>query len=63
MKRFDSGEALAKEMGLRAEVLKTTFDAYNVSAQTKNDPFGKKVRTPRSGAEGALRRCPVLFQR
>jgi hypothetical protein len=43
MKRFESGEALAKEMGLKPEVIKKTFDAYNVSAKTKNDPFGKKV--------------------
>jgi len=43
MKRFESGDALAKEMGLRPEVVKKTFDAYNVSAKTKKDPFGKKV--------------------
>jgi hypothetical protein len=43
MKRFEGGEALAKEMGLRPDVIKKTFDAYNVSARTKKDPFGKKV--------------------
>ena len=43
MKRFESGEALAKEMGLKPEVLKKTFDAYNVSATTKKDPFNKKA--------------------
>ena len=46
MKRFESGEALAKEMGLKPEVLKKTFDDYNTSARTKKDPFGKKVRAP-----------------
>ncbi|KIP08490.1 hypothetical protein PHLGIDRAFT_18921 [Phlebiopsis gigantea 11061_1 CR5-6] len=42
MKRFESGEALAKEMGIPASVLKKTFDDYNVVARTKKDPFGKK---------------------
>jgi flavocytochrome c len=42
MKRFESGEALAKEMGLKPAVLKKTFDDYNNSVRTKNDPFGKK---------------------
>jgi lambda repressor-like predicted transcriptional regulator len=44
MKRFDSGAAVAKEMGISPETLKKTFDAYNTSARTKKDPFGKKVR-------------------
>lgn len=44
MKRFESGEALAKEMGIPASVLKKTFDDYNTVAKTKKDPFGKKVR-------------------
>ena len=43
MKRFDSGEALAKEFGLDASVLKKTFEDYNQSVRTKKDPFGKKV--------------------
>ena len=43
MKRFDSGEALAKEMNLDPSVLKATFDKYNKGAREKNDPFGKKV--------------------
>ena len=43
MKRFESGEDLAKEMGLKPEVLKKTFEAYNTSATTKQDPFGKKA--------------------
>jgi hypothetical protein len=42
MKRFESGEALAKEMGLKPEVLKATFDKYNAGAKAKKDPFGKK---------------------
>ena len=44
MKRFDSGEALAKEFGLPPAVLKKTFDAYNLAAKTKKDKFAKKVR-------------------
>ena len=43
MKRFESGEALAKEMGIKPEVLKKTFDDYNQIAKAKKDPFGKKV--------------------
>jgi flavocytochrome c len=42
MKRFESGEALAKEFGLAPEVLKKTFEDYNQSVRTKKDPFGKK---------------------
>jgi hypothetical protein len=42
MKRFDSGEALAKEFGFPA-VLKKTFDEYNLAAKTKKDRFAKKV--------------------
>ena len=44
MKRFENGEALAKEIGISAAELKKTFDDYNVSVRTKKDPFGKKVR-------------------
>jgi hypothetical protein len=44
MKRFESGDAVAKEMGISPAVLKKTFDDYNTSARTKQDPFGKKVR-------------------
>lgn len=43
MKRFDSGEALAKEFGVAPEILRKTFDDYNVSVRTQKDPFGKKV--------------------
>ncbi|TFK53907.1 Flavocytochrome c [Heliocybe sulcata] len=42
MKRFESGEALAKEMGISTQALKKTFDDYNVAVRTKKDPFGKK---------------------
>ncbi|KAF8549028.1 Flavocytochrome c [Imleria badia] len=42
MKRFDSGEALAKEMGISPAYLKKTFETYNAGAKTKKDPFGKK---------------------
>ena len=48
MKRFESGEALAKEMGLKPEVLKKTFDEYNAGVKAKKDPFGKKVRRSRA---------------
>jgi hypothetical protein len=43
MKRFDSGEALAKEMGISPAYLKKTFEAYSAGAKAKKDPFGKKV--------------------
>ncbi|KZT24194.1 Flavocytochrome c [Neolentinus lepideus HHB14362 ss-1] len=42
MKRFESGEVLAKEIGITPAALKKTFDEYNVIAKTKKDPFGKK---------------------
>ena len=42
MKRFNSGEALAKEFGLPASVLKKTFEDYNHSVRTQKDPFGKQ---------------------
>ena len=45
MKRYESGEALAKDMGIPTAVLKKTFDDYNTVARTKKDPFGKKVNT------------------
>ncbi len=43
MKKFDSGEALAKEFGLPPAVLKNTFNDYNLVAKTKKDKFAKKV--------------------
>jgi len=43
MKRFENGEALAKEFGLKPEVLQKTFDEYNaIHEDPKKDPFGKK---------------------
>ncbi|KAI0800025.1 fumarate reductase [Fomes fomentarius] len=42
MKRYESGEALAKDWGISPSVLKQTFDEYNEVARTKKDPFGKK---------------------
>ncbi|KAG5350492.1 putative fumarate reductase [Termitomyces sp. T112] len=42
MKRFDNGNALAKEFGLDPSVLRKTFNDYNQSVRTKKDPFGKK---------------------
>jgi len=42
MKRFESGEALAKEMGIPPAHLKKTFETYNAGAKAKKDPFGKK---------------------
>ncbi|THH14807.1 hypothetical protein EW146_g5586 [Bondarzewia mesenterica] len=46
MKKFESGEALAKEMGLKPEALKKTFDDYNTVVRTKKDPFNKKFFSP-----------------
>jgi hypothetical protein len=44
MKRFESGEALAKEIGIEPQVLKRTFDDYNlISSGKAKDPFGKQV--------------------
>jgi len=42
MKRFESGDALAKEFGLAPAVLKKTFEDYNKVVRSKKDPFGKK---------------------
>ncbi|KAG6378370.1 Flavocytochrome c [Boletus reticuloceps] len=46
MKRFDSGEALAKEMGISPAHLKKTFETYNAGAKARKDPFGKKFFSP-----------------
>ncbi|OSX66546.1 hypothetical protein POSPLADRAFT_1038654 [Postia placenta MAD-698-R-SB12] len=45
MKRYESGEQLAKDMGLKPEALKKTFDTYNAVVKSKKDPFGKKFFT------------------
>ncbi|KAG2230513.1 hypothetical protein INT48_008318 [Thamnidium elegans] len=43
MKRFDSGEALAKEMGISPQHLEQTFETYNKIADGKvKDPWGKR---------------------
>ncbi|CAO3631701.1 unnamed protein product [Cunninghamella blakesleeana] len=43
MKRFESGEELAKEMGVPASKLAETFDTYNKIAEGKiKDPWGKR---------------------
>lgn len=43
MKRFESGDELAKEMGLSKEKVKAAFDDYTAIAKgDKKDPFGKK---------------------
>ncbi|KAI9316695.1 FAD binding domain-containing protein [Dichotomocladium elegans] len=43
MKKFDSGEALAKEMGIPPSKLKETFDTYNaIAAGKQKDPWGKR---------------------
>ncbi|KAI9484612.1 FAD binding domain-containing protein [Zychaea mexicana] len=43
MKKFDSGAALAKEMGVSPEKLKETFETYNAIADGKQkDPWGKR---------------------
>ena len=42
MKQFNSGEELAKEMGISPDVLKNTFDTYNEVAKKGTDQYGKK---------------------
>ncbi|KAJ7647556.1 fumarate reductase, partial [Roridomyces roridus] len=42
MKRFENGDELSKEFGLKPEVLKKTFADYNEVVRSKKDPFGKK---------------------
>eukprot|EP00943_MAST-04B_sp_MAST-4B-sp1_P009204 g9204.t1 len=41
MKHFDSGAALAAEMGIPVSQLKESFDQYNEYAKKGSDPFGK----------------------
>jgi hypothetical protein len=44
MRKFNSGEELAKEIGCGAEAVKKTFDEHNKYAKNPgSDPFGKKV--------------------
>lgn len=42
MKRFENGAELAADIGVSPDVVKKTFDDYNVAAKTGNCPFGKK---------------------
>ncbi|KAL7411209.1 FAD binding domain-containing protein [Mrakia frigida] len=43
MKRFETGQDFAKEMGIKPEVLQETFDKYNAIVDGKaKDPYGKK---------------------
>ena len=41
MKHFESGAALAAEMGIPTAQLKASFETYNEAARTGKDPFGK----------------------
>lgn len=43
MRRFENGEALAKEMGISPKKLEKTFEEYNeIAAGKRKDPWGKK---------------------
>lgn len=43
MKRFETGEEVAKEMGISVDKLRKTFDNYmEIAKDPKKDPFGKK---------------------
>ncbi|PKY39618.1 fumarate reductase [Rhizophagus irregularis] len=43
MKKINSGEELAKEIGVSVSQLKATFDDYNdIASGKKKDPYGKK---------------------
>lgn len=42
MRLFKHGDDIAKEIGVPASKLKSTFDAYNEVARTKKDPYGKR---------------------
>jgi len=42
MKKYDTGAALAKELGVSESVLDKTFKTYNEGAANKKDAFGKK---------------------
>lgn len=42
MKRYNNGAELAKDMGISADHLKSSFDKYNEHAKNKSCPFGKK---------------------
>eukprot|EP01119_Soliformovum_irregulare_P006542 TRINITY_DN18667_c0_g1_i1.p2 TRINITY_DN18667_c0_g1~~TRINITY_DN18667_c0_g1_i1.p2 ORF type:complete len:110 (+),score=30.94 TRINITY_DN18667_c0_g1_i1:183-512(+) len=42
MKKYDTGAALAKEIGVSESVLDATFKKYNEGAASKKDQFGNK---------------------
>ncbi len=42
MTRYETGAALAKDMGIPVSKLDDTFKKYNDVAKNGNDPFGKK---------------------
>jgi flavocytochrome c len=42
MKKFNSGNEVAREMGIDPSHLRETFEKYNRCAQTKSCPYGKK---------------------
>jgi len=42
MKKYETGAALAKELGVSESVLDKTFKTYNEGAASKKDAFGKK---------------------
>lgn len=45
MKQFESGQALADDMGIPLDNLKKSFAQYNEYAKAGTDPFGKKYFT------------------
>jgi flavocytochrome c len=45
MKRFENAEGLAKELGVKVENIKNTFDKYNECASKGTDQYGKKFFT------------------
>lgn len=45
MKKFNSGEELAKEMNITPQKLQESFDAYNEAAKKGTDQWGKKFFT------------------
>uniref|UniRef100_A0A146LJV0 Putative fumarate reductase n=1 Tax=Lygus hesperus TaxID=30085 RepID=A0A146LJV0_LYGHE len=42
MKQLQSGEALAKEMQIQPQQLEQTFKEFNMSMETKRDPYGRE---------------------
>jgi len=43
MKKYNSGEELAKDMGIPASQLASSFATYNKAAEAKSDPFEKVI--------------------